>query len=227
MKYDIIVADPPWGSFSDKLTMSKTKRGAKANYTTMTGQAIKDIPIANIANNNCLLALWVPGCLLQLGMDTLSAWGFRQTQTWTWAKTTQDPYKQLKKQINSLFKNKDSVELDQIMKEIDSFDLNLSLKMNMGRTFRQAHETVLIGVKGSVSKELKNLSQKSVLLAPATKHSRKPEGLQDRLDIMFPNLNKLELFARRDRPSWTCIGLECPTTLNEDINASITRLAAI
>ena len=34
----------------------------------------------------------------------------------------------------------------------------------------------------------------------------------------------LELFARRDRPGWTTVGLECPSTEGEDIFASIDRL---
>ena len=43
------------------------------------------------------------------------------------------------------------------------------------------------------------------------------------LDIMFPgdDINKIELFARRDRPGWKCIGNENPSTIGQDIRDSL------
>ena len=55
-------------------------------------------------------------------------------------------------------------------------------------------------------------------------HSQKPEQLQDSLDLMFPQWNKLELFCRRDRLNWDCIGNECPSTTGEDIRDVLTRM---
>lgn len=40
---------------------------------------------------------------------------------------------------------------------------------------------------------------------------------------MVRNLH-LDIFARRARPGWTCIGLECPTSLGEDVRVSLDRL---
>lgn len=225
--YNILVIDPPY-SFSDSLTMSKTKRGAKSVYkNVMTNQELIDLDVASITADDAVLALWVPGSLLPLGQQIMSKWGFRQTQTWIWAKTVQQPLGKLKKNIISLFKKKDSIDLDLILAEIDNFDLNQSLKMNMGRLFRQSHEIALIGVKGSVYSELINKSQKSVILDVARKHSSKTEALQDQLELMFPDGKYLELFARRDRKNWVCIGNENPSTLGENIVDSLKRLASI
>ncbi len=94
----------------------------------------------------------------------------------------------------------------------------------MGRIFRNCHELALVGTRGKIYSKLQNKSQRSVLLAPNLKHSSKPEGLQDRLDLMFPQANKLELFARRLRLGWICIGDEAKNTLNEDIRDSIDKL---
>ena len=42
------------------------------------------------------------------------------------------------------------------------------------------------------------------------KHSEKPEEIQNRIEAMFdPNkFDLLEVFARRQRPNWTCAGNE-------------------
>ena len=86
----------------------------------------------------------------------------------------------------------------------------------IGRYFRNCSESALICTKGKP--KLKNMAQRNVALDPNLKHSQKPETLQDRLEIMYPGLNYLEMFARRDRPNWTCVGNECPSTMGADIN---------
>ena len=73
-----------------------------------------------------------------------------------------------------------------------------------------------------IHKHLANKSQRSVSFAPNLKHSAKPEHLQDSLDIMFPQGKKLELFARRVRPDWTCLGNEICN--GEDITVSLAKL---
>lgn len=89
------------------------------------------------------------------------------------------------------------------------------LAMGMGRTFRACSEHALIGKRGSP--EIMSKSERSVELHKALSHSSKPEGLQERLERMMPEANKLELFARRARPGWTCVGNEAPDTLGVDI----------
>lgn len=182
-KFSIIVCDPPW-TFSDKLNNSNVKRGAEANYPVLDIEIIKSLPIQKIVNNDALLALWVPASLLREGLDVMNAFGFRQTQIFNWIKT--------KKEI----------------KLIDG--PNNILSFGMGRIFRASSEIALIGIRGKIYSHLKNKSQRNVALDPATKHSQKPETLQDRLDVMFPNpeLRKIELFARRQRKDWICLGNE-------------------
>ena len=88
------------------------------------------------------------------------------------------------------------------------------LAFGMGRTFRACSEHALIGTRGKP--KCLNRSQRNVSLDPATRHSEKPETIQDRLELMF-NGPYLELFARRERPRWTCVGDECPGTVGVDI----------
>ena len=64
MKFNIIVADPPWGGWKDNLSMSDVKRGANANYNTMTIDQIKAIPVKSITSSDgALVAIWVPSSI--------------------------------------------------------------------------------------------------------------------------------------------------------------------
>lgn len=232
-KYNVVVADPPW-FFFDALKMSNVKRGAESQYQTLSFTDIKNLPVKHIVSDDAVLALWVPGSLLQEGLDTMKAWGFEQKQVHVWVKTKKDPLGDLVKYLKVPTKKEykaTAYKFDLIKnvilgtkKILNWYDLNNVLAFGMGRLFRQTHELCLIGTRGSPYKNLKNKSQRSVHFAPVTKHSAKPENLQDMLDIMFPESNKIELFARRERPGWKCLGNQCPSSKDKDIRDSLKKL---
>jgi N6-adenosine-specific RNA methylase IME4 len=236
MKFNVIVSDPPW-DFHDSLFMSDVKRGAKANYNTLTVSQIADIPVKNlISDEGTLLALWVPSSLLQQGLDVMKAWGFTHKQTYVWVKIKKHTFLDFKKWIvKSILKHQQIVydkfayvrAINAIIESLDNIDLNDFRCFGMGRLFRQTHEICLIGISSNkIYKLLKNKSQRSVSFAENLKHSAKPEDLQDSLDAMFPEDNnaKLELFSRRQRKGWWCLGNEAPMTKNEDILVSLNKL---
>ena len=183
MKFNVICADPPWG-FNDGLKNMKrtTKRAAASQYGTMSPAQIGALDVASLANPmGCVMALWVPGSMLSHGLGVLDAWGFKQKQVFVWVK--------LKKKYR------------------EEDDWNNSTRVGMGRLFRQSHEIALIGTSGkSVYPWLEDRSQRSVAFDLNAEHSTKPQTLQKRLDKMFPDVPKLELFARRQRKGWTCLG---------------------
>lgn len=227
MSFNILVLDPAW-PFNDKLTMSEVKRGAESVYDgVLSIEDIKNLPIKYISDDNSLLALWVPSSLLREGLDVMEAWGFEQKQTHIWVKTKKEPLKSLVKDLFNKKSLKDSVEI--LQKIIFDFNLEDVLAFGMGRLFRQTHEFCLIGTKGNVYNKLQNKSQRSVHFYPVTKHSEKPELLQDMLDKMFPewagDASKCyEGFARRDRVGYTCQGNECPSTFGEDIRHCLWKM---
>ena len=227
-KFRVIVADPPW-QFSDLLRMSKVKRGAKSQYSTMTTSKIAEMPVqASCHPDGAVLCLWVPSSLLQEGLEVMKAWGFNHKQTYVWVKTKKDVYKDVVRSAISLAsaaksggipKGRMNKTVSLVMKE---FDMNDTLAFGMGRTFRQTHEICLIGTCGKIYKQLKNKSQRSVSFAENLRHSSKPDHLQKSLETMFPKARKLELFARRIRPGWTCLGNEICN--GEDIYVSLSKL---
>jgi N6-adenosine-specific RNA methylase IME4 len=227
-KFRVIVADPPW-SFQDSLTMSDVKRGAEANYKVMTIKDIINLPISDFADpKGSILALWVPSSLLQEGLDTMKAWGFTHKQTYVWVKTKKVPFTE---SINGLLKGIESAAkscgyskkhwkyyFTATMKSLDGI-----LAFGMGRLFRQTHEICLIGTNNNlIYKHLKNKSQRSVSFGENLRHSAKPDDLQESLEIMFPKGKKMELFARRIRPGWVCLGNEICN--GEDILDSLSKL---
>lgn len=83
-KYSVIYADPAW-TYNDKA--SAGKRGAGFKYDLMTISDIKNLPVQELADTDCLLFLWVTFPLLQEGIDTLKAWGFTyKTVAFNWVK---------------------------------------------------------------------------------------------------------------------------------------------
>jgi len=230
-KFQIIVADPPW-NFSDSLSMSDVARGANSNYSTMSLQAIKELPIESYSDpTGTLLALWVPSSLLQEGLHTMSAWGFKHKQTYIWVKNKKNLFKpvvtNLVKTLRTSFKDgarPNWTHITKLCRDTSKLiPLNDLLSFGMGRLFRQTHEICLIGINNTgIYKKLANKSQRSVSFDENLKHSAKPEHLQDSLETMFPSTEKLELFARRIRPNWTCLGNEVCN--GEDIAVSLAKL---
>jgi N6-adenosine-specific RNA methylase IME4/ParB-like chromosome segregation protein Spo0J len=72
-----------------------------------------------------------------------------------------------------------------------------------GVWLRQRHELLLIATKGKVSPPDPQERVDSVIEAARTRHSEKPGHAYERIEAMYPQLSKLELFARNSRPGWT------------------------
>jgi N6-adenosine-specific RNA methylase IME4 len=49
------------------------------------------------------------------------------------------------------------------------------------------------------------------MMAPRGRHSEKPDWAYEMIDSYFPNVPKVEMFARSGRDGWTSWGNEAPT----------------
>lgn len=193
MLVQAIIADPPW-RFGDKLKMrDRVRRSADSQYQTMSIAEIAALDVSGIADPaGCVLALWVPGSFLEAGLEVMKAWGFKLKQTYVWVKTKR-PRRPKKKEAQG---------------QVPTPDMHDRLAFGMGHYFRQCHELVLVGVRGRAKKMVRNRSQRSVSFAPNLGHSIKPELLHESLERMLPGAWRLEMFARRNRDGWLCVGNE-------------------
>lgn len=83
-KYKIIYADPPW-SYVDKALAGN--RGAGCKYPVMGRVELERLPVASIADEDCILFIWVTMPKLNEVFDLIKAWGFEyKTVGFTWIK---------------------------------------------------------------------------------------------------------------------------------------------
>ncbi len=86
-KYSIIYADPPWQYQNGEVPQA----GVNAQYSIMTLEQIKTLPVKNIANNPSVLFLWATFPKLQEALEVIKAWGFiYKTLGFSWLKTNKD-----------------------------------------------------------------------------------------------------------------------------------------
>ena len=83
-KYNIIYADPPW-SYNDK--MHGHSFSLENEYPTMPLDWIKELPIENICEKDCILFLWAVSPQLPEAIQTMESWGFKfKTVAFCWSK---------------------------------------------------------------------------------------------------------------------------------------------
>ena len=88
-KYQIIYADPPWAFNFDKRDL-KDKTHL---YKTMKAEDIVNLPVKELADNDCILFLWIMNSELPLALRCIDSWGFKyKTVAFTWVKTRKNAY---------------------------------------------------------------------------------------------------------------------------------------
>lgn len=86
-RYQIIYADPPWNfNFANRDLKDKSHL-----YPTMKSKDIVDLPIKDLADNDCILFLWIMNSELPLALEVIKSWGFEyKTVAFIWAKLTKN-----------------------------------------------------------------------------------------------------------------------------------------
>lgn len=82
-------------------------------------------------------------------------------------------------------------------------------KIGMGYYVRQKHELLFLAAHGQPITPRPKARPPSVIEAPRSKiHSKKPERFYTIIEKAYPNLSKIELFARKKRKGWASFGNE-------------------
>jgi N6-adenosine-specific RNA methylase IME4 len=178
-RFPVILADPPW-TF-ETWTEKGKGRSAERHYACMSLDEIKALPVGQLAADNCALFMWTTFPHLQRAHEVLDAWGFRyRTLGFIWVKTT--PGSNLVR-VGS----------------------GAGLHTGTGYWTRANSEPCLLAARGKRQRRSAGVHQ--VILAPRREHSRKPDEIYARVEELLDG-PYLELFARSERPNWTCWGNE-------------------
>lgn len=81
-------------------------------------------------------------------------------------------------------------------------------RIGTGYWTRNQHEVLLIGTKGDIPAPAPGSQPSSVLSAPVSRHSAKPDAFAEMIEALFPTLPKVELFCRAPRAGWSVYGNE-------------------
>lgn len=175
--FGAILADPPWGfQCWDGKDKKVASRGSVTPYDTMDMDAIKALPVNELAADDCALFMWVVWPTLPEAISVIEAWGFKyKTCGFCWLKG--DPYK--------------------------LFALEADVYMGLGYWTRANSEVCLLATRGK-PKRL-NAGIRQGIIEPRREHSRKPDCVHDRIERLVAG-PYLELFARQTRPGWTAWG---------------------
>ena len=84
-KYNIIYADPPWQYYEGGY------KNQSQHYDTMTIEEICALPISELADDNCILFLWITSPVLPDAIKIIETWGFKySTIGFVWVKSKKD-----------------------------------------------------------------------------------------------------------------------------------------
>jgi N6-adenosine-specific RNA methylase IME4 len=157
----------------------KAAHGAP-QYPTMSVEEMGKIPVKSWADKNCLLLMWCTWPHMTSGVELMKAWDFNYVTGWPWIKTTPN---------------------------------SGTIRCGIGFWTQSTSEFIMVGRRGKVSPSKVDkrrgllIGEDRQFYGPINKHSSKPEDIQDWVENRFDG-PYLELFARRNRPNWTCWGYD-------------------
>lgn len=161
---------------------AQDKMGAAAKfYPTMSDQDLMDMDFASVLKKQSVVFMWATSPRLDFAIDLLRHWGLNYRGiAFTWVKTRKDGLTPIGAQ---------GVR-PSIVKPTAEFVIAASFATK-GRPLSLADEGV-----------------PHVVLAPKAEHSRKPDEVHRRIERLYPNAEKLEMFARRQMDGWDVWGNE-------------------
>lgn len=93
------------------------------------------------------------------------------------------------------------------------------IKPTIGKWTVKNCEICLLATKGTAHSLLKSFKVRQLIQVEKTVHSAKPIEMYDRIEEMFGDVPKIELFARQSHIGWDCWGNQAPDdTCPQDTN---------
>lgn len=178
-KYQIIYADPPW-EYRDKALSGN--RGSGCKYNVENNTVISSMDVQSIADENCILFLWVTMPKLNECFDVINAWNFEyKTCAFIWVKNN-------KKATDTRFWG---------MGSWTRANAELCLLATKGKPKR-------------INAGVHQIIDSPVIETPIETHSKKPSIVREKIIELCGDLPRIELFARQQLFDWDTWGLEIP-----------------
>ena len=172
--FQVIYADPPWdykGQSQHNGAGGELTGCAMTHYPTITYKMLADLPVTQLADNDCLLFMWSSSPHLDQAIELGKAWGFQwATIGFVWDKQ----------------------------------------RVNPGYYTMSQCELCLVFKRGRIPHPRGKRNVRQFLSKKRAAHSAKPEEVRQRIDEMFPDQDKIELFARSYADGWKSWGIDLP-----------------
>lgn len=188
-KYDIVYADPPWSYYNDMSVnpdCTTVKGMRRPPYPVLSTQDICKFNVKDITADDAILFIWTTDYHIgKCITEVIPAWGFEyKTVGFVWAKKTKAG-----KQVS----------------------------MMGAYTKKSGCEICLIATKGkNIHKLVKNHKISGFVEYPRQEHSKKPDIIREMIFDLFgrnEQLNKIELFARKETEGWDVFGNEVKNSI--------------
>jgi N6-adenosine-specific RNA methylase IME4 len=161
-------------------TGAQDKWGAAAKfYDTMSDVELRELAVKDMMHKQSVLFMWATSPRMDAAIDLMRHWGLTyRGVSFVWVKTRQDGVTPIGAQGVRPTIVKPTVEF-----------VLAGTVCKTGRPLKLADEGVA-----------------NVVLAPKREHSRKPDEVNRRIDRLYPDASKIELFARSKWPNWDAWG---------------------
>lgn len=181
-KYKVIYADPAW-KFNNANTGGSMKSSAQSHYTVTTIDDMKKLPVFDIAEKDCLLAMWWVGAMPQEAIDLVNAWGFRIVNmngiVWNKLTKTDKPF------FGMGFYTRAGSE---------------SIVLAVKGKFKPENRSVRAVFQAEAQIQFE---------ARVMAHSEKPKEVMNMLEVLAGDCPKIELFSRQVVDGWDQWGNQC------------------
>jgi N6-adenosine-specific RNA methylase IME4 len=182
--FGAIYADPPWfwKSYSDFAghggPIMSVSRSAQKHYGLLDMDALKALPVAELAASECVLFVWIIWPHLAQAIQLISDWGFTyKTCAFTWVKAH--------------------------AAQVEMFRDDADVQVGLGFWTRANSEVCLLATRGK-PKRL-NADVRQGIIEPRREHSRKPSCVYECIERLVAG-PYVELFARTTRKGWSSWG---------------------
>jgi len=190
--------------------------GAENHYECMTVDELEKLPVEALAEDNAVIFMWVTfptlldakNCENSPAGRLMKAWGFKyKTLGFCWVKTNKDG--SIWHGVGAYAKSNPEVCL-------------MGVRGKVGRLMKDPVTKLRLATDPKVKLSVASNYVSSTLLAPSSKssvHSAKPAVVREKIEVLFGDVSRIELFSRDSVVAWDAIGDELNGMRVEDVRS--------